>query len=92
MEKKTQTLEERYDHLEKVAETLQNKIRNIDFHFIDQTTKRYGFDKEKVYYIGVGSGQIYKKPIRADIVGMIENYRNLKYNEIAELNRYFMNK
>ena len=88
------TIDELNDKLKRADEILSEvnkKIRNIDFLTKEiDIEKRFGFDGDKVYYIGVGSGRIYKKPINDEILKKIENVKNLTWKEIGEMGDYFM--
>jgi len=90
------TIDELNNKLKRADEVLSEvnkKIRNIDFLTSEiDIEKRFGFDGDKVYYIGVGSGRIYRKPINEDILNKIENVKNLTWKEIGEMGDYFMDK
>lgn len=69
--------------------SINNKLGKLDIFFSDDMPKRYGFDKDKMYYIGTASGYTYKKPINKTAVEMIKDFDKLNWKEIQSLNNYF---
>lgn len=96
-EKSLKNLEERFEQLEKRAEQLEiyvkkiNKIiTDIDKTYLHDVSKMYGFNEKNMFYIGVASGKIYKKPINEKIMNMISNIHKLEWQDIVKINQYFM--
>ncbi len=91
--------------LSRQADELDNKIRDIEKvaarvrknlnEFDALTSKcdlmnRYGFDGDKMFYIGVASGRIYRRPINKSIVEKIERAKEANWKEIGEIGDYFL--
>jgi len=96
MEKKILTIQEKIDKLNNEVKELQqitakinSSVRSIDSANYD-LTKMYGFSGDKMYYIGVGSGRIYQKPVNDEIVSLIENISRADWKTIQKINQHFM--
>lgn len=85
-----QTAEKKLEELNSIAVKTQKMIRNIDSLFTLDLCKRYGFDKDNMYYIGTASNRIYKKPIAEEIVALIAKIDVLNWREIQSINKHFM--
>lgn len=77
--------------IDKSLKSINNRIGHLDVFYHDELPKRYGFDKDKMYYIGTASGFKYTQPIDPYFVEMIQNFDTLNWKEIQELNNYFIN-
>ncbi len=80
-----------YTDLANNTKIIKKSISTIDTLFADITT-RYGFNGEFMYYIGAGSGHIYKKPINDHIIDLIQRIQELNWEDIQKINQHFMEK
>ena len=78
------------NNLHTLADAINKRIHKIDYAYPEDLTKMYGFSGDYMYYIGVGSGRIYRKPIDNDIVVLIARFDHLEYKDIRRINNYFM--
>lgn len=91
--------------LSKQADELDKKIRDIEkvtarvrknLNDFDALTSkcdfmnRYGFDGDEMFYIGVASGRVYRRPINKKIVEKIEHSKEMDWKEIGEIGDYFL--
>ena len=91
--------------LTKQADELDNKIRGIekvaarvrtnlnDFDALTSNCNfmnRYGFDGDEMFYVGVASGRVYRRPINKKIVEKIERAKEMDWKEIGEIGDYFL--
>lgn len=104
-EKSLTLISEMLTLLSKQADELDKKIRDIekvtarvrknlnDFDALTSNCNfmnRYGFDGDKMFYIGVASGRIYRRPINKSIIEKIERAKEANWKEIGEIGDYFL--
>lgn len=68
-------------------------INDADKLFVKDLTSRYGFteDHKYMYYIGAGSGRIFRAKANDEIIELIQNIENLDWRDILKINQYFIN-
>ena len=91
LSKQIDILDEKIKEVDNVIARVKKVTREFDiltsnFNIIN----RYGFDENEMFYIGVASGRIYRRPINETIVAKIENIKKLNWREIGEIGDYFM--
>lgn len=84
-------LEKKVTELNKLTQKIDKTIAKIDAG-ASAIGARYGFDKDMAFYVGVGSGRVYRTKITKRLVDMIERVNKLAPDEICELNKLFMYK
>jgi len=81
-------LEKKVDELNNLVRTLTNKLNRMDL--MPDARKHYGIDGKEMYYIGVATGRVYRKPINKEILLAFENIQVLKPEDTRKINKYFM--
>ncbi len=84
-------LDKKIRDIEKVAARVRKNLNDFDA----LTSKcnfmsRYGFDGDEMFYIGVASGRVYRRPINKKIVEKIEHSKEMDWKEIGEIGDYFL--
>jgi len=84
-------LDKKIRDIEKVAARVRKNLNDFDA----LTSKcdfmsRYGFDGDEMFYIGVASGRVYRRPINKKIVEKIERSKEMDWKEIGEIGDYFL--
>ena len=83
-------LETRIEEITKIQNKVIAKARKMDSLYSLDISKQYGFDGENMYYIGVASGRVYKKPTNEKILALINNIKGCSNEHIREINCHFM--
>jgi hypothetical protein len=83
-----ESLEKRVSDLSAIIRSLENKVNRFDLY--PDAHKHYGFNGEKMYYIGIATGFVYSKPISESILKDIESLRMLSSEAGHRVNKYFM--
>ena len=65
-------------------------INKMDFGITGNIRKSYGFAGNRMFYIGVATGTVYEKPIRKDLVKIMQDIGSATLNDILKVNDYFM--
>ena len=89
--KQANELNEKIKEFDKVATRVRKNLNDFDA----LTSKcnfmsRYGFDGDEMFYIGVASGRVYRRPINKKIVEKIERVKEMDWKEIGEIGDYFL--
>jgi len=89
--KQADELNEKIKEFDKVATRVRKNLNDFDA----LTSKcdfmsRYGFDGDEMFYIGVASGRVYRRPINKKIVEKIERSKEMDWKEIGEIGDYFL--
>lgn len=89
--KQADELDKKIRDIEKVAARVRKNLNDFDA----LTSKcdfmnRYGFDGDEMFYIGVASGRVYRRPINKKIVEKIEHSKEMDWKEIGEIGDYFL--
>lgn len=84
-------LDKKIRDIKKVAARVRKNLNDFDA----LTSKcdfmsRYGFDGDEMFYIGVASGRVYRRPINKKIVEKIERAKKMDWKEIGEIGDYFL--
>ena len=84
-------LDKKIRDIEKVAARVRKNLNDFDAltskcNFMN----RYGFDGDEMFYIGVASGRVYRRPINKKIVEKIERSKKKDWKEIGEIGDYFL--
>lgn len=74
--------------LESLAKGINGKLSRLDT--VGDISKNYGLDGDTMYYIGTGTGRVYKKPINAEILEKISKVKRTNIDLIREINLYFI--
>lgn len=76
--------------LMKMVKETSKKVHRLDFGVVGNIRKSYGFSGDKMYYIGVATGNVYEKPLRDDLIKIMQNINTATVQEILKVNDYFM--
>lgn len=71
-------------------ESLTQLISEADRLFVKDITNRYGFTEKYMYYIGAGSGRLFKAKTDDEILQLIQNIDQLDWRGIQKINQYFI--
>ena len=74
----------------KEKESLLRIVTEADNLFVKDLSKRYGFTDNYMYYIGVGSGRMFKAKTNDEILELIQNIDKLDWRGIQKINKYFI--
>jgi hypothetical protein len=91
LSKQADELDKKIRDIEKVAVRVRKNLNDFDAltskcNFMN----RYGFDGDEMFYIGVASGRVYRRPINKKIVEKIEHSKEMDWKEIGEIGDYFL--
>ncbi len=76
--------------VEKASLEVTRAMNMVDRAQLLDISKVYGFDGEKMYYIGVASGRMYTCKADEHTMKQILNFKNLTWQEIQQINERFM--
>ena len=85
-----ENLTKEINNLKMLVKNISDNISRIDKTYLNDLTNLYGFNSQSMYYIGVGSGRIYHKPVDDEIVSLISRLDELDWKQIQKINQYFM--
>lgn len=84
-------LDKKIRDIEKVAVRVRKNLNDFDALTSNcNFMSRYGFDSDEMFYIGVASGRVYRRPINKKIVEKIERAKEMDWKEIGEIGDYFL--
>ena len=76
--------------LMEIVKQTRKTVFRLDFGVTGNIRKSYGFSGDKMFYIGVATGNVYEKPIRNDLVNIMHNIHTASVQDILKLNDYFI--
>jgi len=89
--KQANELNEKIKEFDKVATRVRKNLNDFDALTSNcNFMSRYGFDGDEMFYIGVASGRVYRRPINKKIVEKIEHSKEINWKEIGEIGDYFL--
>ena len=89
--KQANELNEKIKEFDKVATRVRKNLNDFDALTSNcNFMNRYGFDGDEMFYIGVASGRVYRRPINKKIVEKIEHSKEMNWKEIGEIGDYFL--
>jgi len=89
--KQANELNEKIKEFDKVATRVRKNLNDFDALTSNcNFMSRYGFDGDEMFYIGVASGRVYRRPINKKIVEKIEHSKEMDWKEIGEIGDYFL--
>lgn len=89
--KQADELDKKIRDIEKVAVRVRKNLNDFDALTSNcNFMNRYGFDGDEMFYIGVASGRVYRRPINKKIVEKIEHSKEMDWKEIGEIGDYFL--
>ena len=84
-------LDKKIRDIEKVAARVRKNLNDFDALTSNcNFMNRYGFDGDEMFYVGVASGRVYRRPINKKIVEKIERAKEMDWKEIGEIGDYFL--
>lgn len=83
-------VEKKARQVEKASLEVTRAMNLVDRAQLQDLSKLYGFDGEKMYYIGVASGRMYTCKADEHTMKQILNFKNLTWQEIQQINERFM--
>jgi hypothetical protein len=91
LSKQADELDKKIRDIEKVAVRVRKNLNDFDALTSNcNFMNRYGFDGDEMFYIGVASGRIYRRPINKSIIEKIERAKEANWKEIGEIGDYFL--
>jgi len=89
--KQADELNEKIKEFDKVATRVRKNLNDFDALTSNcNFMNRYGFDGDEMFYVGVASGRVYRRPINKKIVEKIERAKEMDWKEIGEIGDYFL--
>ena len=91
LSKQADELDKKIRDIEKIAVRVRKNLNDFDALTSNcNFMNRYGFDGDEMFYIGVASGRVYRRPINKSIVEKIERAKEANWKEIGEIGDYFL--
>ena len=89
--KQANELNEKIKEFDKVATRVRKNLNDFDALTSNcNFMSRYGFDGDEMFYIGVASGRVYRRPVNKSIIEKIERAKEANWKEIGEIGDYFL--